>query len=74
MRPDSAASAAGGRLLVPSRMNQCTRLIAFRHVEDHLASTSAFGAPFAPMRGAGAHQDRQSILGTRYGQRPVAVR
>lgn len=56
-----------GRLVVPLRMNQVTRIVTFRHVGDHLASTAAFDAAFAPMRGADAHEDRQVILRTRYG-------
>ncbi len=47
-----------GRLVVPLRMNNVTRSIAFRRVGDHLESTSLEVCGFVPMQGDGEHQER----------------
>ncbi|MGR6915448.1 methyltransferase, FxLD system [[Actinomadura] parvosata] len=54
--------AEGGRLVVPLRMNGISRSIAFRRVNDHLASTSGVVCGFVPMQGAGEHIDAEFRL------------
>ncbi|SDI20239.1 protein-L-isoaspartate(D-aspartate) O-methyltransferase [Sinosporangium album] len=54
--------AEGGTLVVPLRMNGISRSIAFRRVNDHLASTSTVVCGFVPMQGAGEHIDRELRL------------
>jgi protein-L-isoaspartate(D-aspartate) O-methyltransferase len=43
-----------GTLVVPLRMNGCTRSLAFRVTDGRLASTSAEVCGFVPMQGSGA--------------------
>lgn len=47
----------GGTLVVPLRMNQVTRSLAFRRHGDHWRSTSAELCGFVPMQGTGAHRE-----------------
>jgi protein-L-isoaspartate(D-aspartate) O-methyltransferase len=47
-----------GRLVVPLRMNNVTRSVAFRRVGDHLESTSLEVCGFVPMQGEGEHNER----------------
>lgn len=54
--------AAGGRLVVPLRMNGVTRCIGFRRDGDHLISTAVTVAGFVPMQGDGAHDERVFLL------------
>jgi protein-L-isoaspartate(D-aspartate) O-methyltransferase len=51
-----------GRLVVPLRMNNVTRSIAFRRVGDHLESTSLEVCGFVPMQGDGEHHERVFAL------------
>ncbi|GAA0956197.1 methyltransferase, FxLD system [Actinocorallia libanotica] len=50
--------APDGRLVVPLRMNNVTRSIAFGRVGDHLESTSLEVCGFVPMQGDGEHHER----------------
>ncbi|GGL21048.1 methyltransferase, FxLD system [Sphaerisporangium melleum] len=54
--------AAHGTLVVPLRMNGVSRSIAFRRSDAHLISTSAVVCGFVPMRGVGAHANREFRL------------
>lgn len=58
---------AGGRIVVPLRMNGITRAIGFRREGDHLVSTSAEVAGFVPMQGEGARDERVFLLPDRNG-------
>src|SRR6266542_3142534 len=51
-----------GVLVLPLIMNGVTRTLGFRHVGDHLTSTSTEVAGFVPMQGAGQHPERVFLL------------
>jgi protein-L-isoaspartate(D-aspartate) O-methyltransferase len=56
-------------LVVPLRMNGCTRSLAFRRAGDHLRSTSAQVCGFVPVQGAGARLAQVITLDSPAGDR-----
>jgi protein-L-isoaspartate(D-aspartate) O-methyltransferase len=54
--------ADGGRLVVPLRLRNLTRTIAFEPEDGHLAARDYRMCGFVPMQGAGAHPQQQVFL------------